>query len=330
MKVITNIINKVNKSELLRRFKELGTVIIEEDKIICLVNEKKLKRKFDNNYNYKLELYGILKDYEEIAQNCGLNKKVEYVIENIEFDIPVFIDSYFNNEIIFRNCIFKKEIRIFNAVNITFENNKYIAENALWYCNTKLYGIIPYYTKNKINKNFVMFVPGMVDNIKFINDELALKRDFSVKNNIKENIMLYLCAKKIEFINSIVNTDSEIMIKAENLIINNTNIKTNETYIEAENIINNNSSIKSINGIIIDNKNNNTKIIDNINSSYIVYNNKEIIKKNIEQEHIKQYKRLLIEKLRIIRNECHNYIFNETTKFSDNLKEENIIKILKK
>lgn len=291
MKKINEIIDKVVayilKKSYLLIIDDIGECNIVDDKIICLVDEDKIKKDSFNSWNYKLVLNGLSKKFreenKEILNKIKLNKNVRYIIENINFDKRVYIDSY-DSEIIFRNCSFTDGISIVNADSVTLENNIYALGDS-----------------NKENK-FGIATRDIEDVkcIKFVNDNICVTNEED--NKILMNLDLF--AKKVEIINTKVTKNSSLLIETKELVINESNISSDELYITADVIESHNSVANIKEGIIAENS-----------SNYV------------DKYTLEQRKKLL-NKLIQIREQCNSCISEKMAEVVTNSQKESVKKVL--
>ena len=264
-----------------------GRIIEDKDRFICIVSQNVINRKCKTGI-YKLEFRGFFyndKETKEIFNYYSLNKPVYYVLENIVFDRSLEFFGNMGTHIIFKNCSFKDGVGIYWADNVVFENNRY-------YDNYPLYSF---------GKTFFSNRHMMVRNLKFINDNFVnsyvgyhptkFGMDFEVSN-------LEIIDTNINVVNNcsdIISNYGGLNIKADKLRIVNSSIDVAEFYLDAKSIdIDENSSIKVSQGMLIENMNEDLDI-NNIMTSYLVYNGvefagnnyKEIVKDKIELQKIR-------------------------------------------
>lgn len=124
---------KARENYLKRFISDIGKIIEEEDRIICYVKQKPLNKYKENEGTYNLKLNGmdlITAGIKEITEEFKLNKPVYYIFDGIKFNTNLEITSIGAN-IIFRNCIFNKNINIYCDKEVIFENNKFINDGSL-------------------------------------------------------------------------------------------------------------------------------------------------------------------------------------------------------
>lgn len=101
--------------------RNLGEVIEEEDRIVCYVNKNKFKKEKVNDYS--ISCHGIYIKDRELARKYKLDKKIVYIIEDIDFKHNrIFIFGNQDCEVIIRNCDFSSSSRINIAGKCTLEN----------------------------------------------------------------------------------------------------------------------------------------------------------------------------------------------------------------
>lgn len=245
------------KNHYMNKLRMYGKCEINEEQIICFVDEVKLKQNSTKNVTYFIELMGFQEIDENILELCGLNKPIKYIIEKIKFDKYIYIDSGSNIEIVFKECEFNERININSVNKITFENNKYITK--------------PNFDEKEI---FSISCRKMEDAncIKFKNDNLIgiQKCNNPVIRKKERLVNTYLNAKKIEIVDCGDIHSDKLHFVTKELIIKNTTIHSKDTYINASDIEGKNSKIFSNNGIVIENDMNNYICIENVSSPYII------------------------------------------------------------
>jgi len=313
------------KRILFKNVRKYGKCKILEDKVICFVDEKKLKKHSNDIFWYKLNLYGIPLGYKEIASKYGFDKPVEYVIEGIKFDKRILVNSY-NADIIFRKCIFSRIVAIDHAANITFENNKYTLKYANY-----VYGLM-----NNPNDYFWLENRdiGEIECIRFINDDLNTVLDNKESKDNGKNLLMkvYLRAKRVEVINSEIKNNTVFLIDTEKLIMENSSINSDEVYITADNIESDNSNVIAKDGVIIESDGQVDSFLSDIESSNIFYNGKEFGREEILEEDkcLHEQRILLLNTLKNIKNNCDEYILKKINEVSNNINNKTVRKILKK
>lgn len=314
------------RKERLKNANKIGKCTINENEILCIVDGDKLKKKSNEHFEYDLSLNGII--YRDIDKKmleiCGLNKPVKYIIENVEFDRKIRINSYFNADIIFKNCIFNGSI-LLDVVSgsVTFEDNKYLANYN--------YGIN--YDKHT---DFYISTRSMngdstVNSIRFKDDYLFVDKNIIYSGN--PVLKLYLSADKTQFINTVMaNKDGELNIKTSELVLDKSTLYVKDAFIEADNIKYNKGFISAKDNVVIDNINTNEDFKGHVYADEVLYNG-ELIKRNHkkdEENDLITKRNNLLNLLKKIKNNCDIYIYGEITRISGDINNQNVTKILKK
>lgn len=192
----------------------LGKIEEQDDKIICYVNNKKL-RKYKEYPYYDIYFMHLLD--KEVLNNLKLNKPIYYVIENMIFDRMLKFSSVPNTYIKFKNCTFTDAIKIYNAGNVVFEDNKYFNNRYV-------------YAFNKY------FLEGTVENLEFINEDFV---DLEEKKKTS-CFGIDVKTKNLKIINTQINANEENGMIAfevkENLIIEDSEVFAPIIDIDAKNI----------------------------------------------------------------------------------------------
>ena len=308
-KKIKKVLYKVVRKLAIQEFTDyLGKIEEYDDKIVCHVNNIKLRRYKESPY-YDICFRHYLD--KETLKKHKLDKPVYYVIENMNFDRMLKFTSLPNTHVIFKNCKFNDAINIMYADNVTFENNKYYNKYNL-------------YLFNKC------FLEGRFCNLEFINENFINSEEEQLKNYFGINVTVDNL--KIKNSQICVNEkNGEISLKVrENLIIEDSKICAPIIDIDSKNIEVDDSELNATIGVNINNENNNE--IENINAPLITYNGVdfskkgEITKENYKLESARQQ---LINKLREIKNHCNNTNNSILNKVSNTLNEKSISKVLK-
>lgn len=279
MKALEKILNKIficyTRNDFFKGANnKLGKCVIEEDRIVCKINNKKLRKKFNKSPFYHFDLNGILinENNKQLCRLCNIDKMIYYVIENMDFDKAIQFSSRGNCQVLFKNCTFNKEISIYYGNDIIFSNNKYYDYEGHYFCGHSFFNVI-----------------SMVKSLKIINDNLFNSIDDNEQSVLPlPKFGLNIKAKNLEIINSNIksNKPGDISIYTNNLVIDSSTISSNQIFIDACNIDYKSSLIESSEGIIIDNENNNN--LYNIFSKTIIYNGVEIQKGEEEIPNKKQ------------------------------------------
>ena len=311
------IYNKARKMYLKQSICNIGKIVEEEDKIICYVEQKKLDRYKGKHRVHALMLNGMNTVNEEsrkIVEGFKLDKPVYYVFENIDFKGAIKFSSRWSN-VIFKNCIFEKNIGIIWADSLTFENNMYSDLFSGYY-----HGDC-FFTGNQIKE------------ITFINDNFVN----SCPNHHPAKFGMNISCGTIKFINSKIDAEypGKIIIKAKKTSIINSDINSSEIYIDSNSIDYSDSLIVANNGVMIENAN--CDFNGEIKSPVICYNGVDLSKKDdqdqdisIEESNLKTSRIVLIETLRKISNNCKYTNQDRIQKIKNNLEKQNIMKVLKR
>lgn len=290
---------------------KIGKVVIEDDKIVCYVDQKMLDRYKGDYPIYNLSLNGInVNSYnEKFVKNLKLNKRVYYVFDGIEFYPGLEMSSFCAN-VTFKNCTFNKNIGIFWGENITFENNKYIDS-----CDVYYYGKC-FLTAHNVNK------------LTFINDKFI--NNYS-KQFGKVNFGMRIDANLVEFINMHMSNEctSILEIKADKTKIENSALGANEVYIDTKTIqTTDDSLITANNGVIIENENYDFK--GGIDSPVIIYNGTDISKAvdkdekiNIDMIEMIESRQNLVNFLNNLKDYC--VTLNNDRTVNDTVNSENVL-----
>ena len=228
MKIIYNHIRKKLAEKLAGNN---GKCEIYEDKIICHVNEEKLKKNSNGPYGYNIIFSGvkipykkyhkttkILSRYERLSRKYDLDKPIYYVIEGVTFYKKInFLMTLKNHNIVLKNCTFHGKIFIDFMDKIIFINNKYKAyENSTDpFVSSDEFTIRTAGNKNDINK------------IEFIEDNIAI---------LSGTLKLHLDAKSIHMSNTSMQHVSEINLNTDSLVMEESNITTTELKLNSQNI----------------------------------------------------------------------------------------------
>ena len=308
---------------------KLGKVEILDDEIVCYVDGKKLKKKEKYLHRYNL-IFKMVNPIKEIYKIYNLQKPVHYIVKDINFDMEVNIMASMRKcHVTFENCTFTTLVRIDFADHLTFKNNKYKA------CTYKDYrSIIPgghfYISTGESQNNKIEFINDTIEvpDLKYIP---VIKAPDNIKTNYikKANIKIWLYAKNITMTNvNLINVES-MDLRADNLIMNDTNIDSKELSIYVKDITANNSTIKTDIADINSETDNAISQIQNININYnhLYVDGIEVNKneKNIDNQSLKlQKQRLeLINSLKKIERTCEKEI-------SEEIKRQPLTKVLKK
>jgi len=120
-KIIKEILRYLAMKELTGN---LGSVVYEDDKLICYVNKRNSKRECLTDYFY---CHGINDSNRNLANAYNLNKPITYVFDKLNFQKNnVVIYGYNDANIIIKNCNFNRELIITNPKGITVLDNTII------------------------------------------------------------------------------------------------------------------------------------------------------------------------------------------------------------
>jgi len=186
-----------------------------------------------------------------------------YIIENVEFLNGLYIKADENTSILFKNCIFHKNIAINSLGEVTFESNRY--------CNDANYPIFPEFFFNAKTRI-----------LKFV------KESFSNNNSILYDVQnifgLNIITKFLVIDDSIMkvsDNSGNIVIDAEETIIfdskidsSKIDIKTNDLYIYG-------STLLGDDYVSIENKNTNNSEISGIETPLFIYNGEAVEKAKV-------------------------------------------------
>lgn len=297
----------MNKKDLKYITDGIGKCMEQDNKIICYISDysfkKYRKRKRLDSY-YLLDLKGID------------DKEVIYFFDNVNFSSFLSLDvtSSINKcSYVFKNCVFRRNINIYNTGKITFEDNKYLPSN-----NTKV-------TDFRISSS-------NTDEIKFINDMCY------VVNKFDSDVTLNLSSDNIEFVNTNVYGNTIMILNSNNLELDNSGLHADEVIITANNINNNNNGNSEIvaNDVLINNKNNNYDFILDIYADSIIFNDVEVdvncnnIILNDSDFKLQKERVNLLYKLRDTLNNCNSDAKKEIDEYSNKIYTSSIKKVLKR
>lgn len=208
--------------------KNLGKIVFLDNKILCYVEEKKIKRILKNTGDY-LRLNGSnIKGLQDIIELYDLDKDIYYIFNKISFvGYELFIEGKNNCNIIFNHCMFDDSVKINCDGSVHFEKNKYIDS-----------------TNNKYSFS-QNYLDVMSNKINIINDTI---RNEEIRANTK-NMSINLEGNIININNSnlITNRESNIQIKSNVLKIESSKLETYDLNIESEKMSISNSELKATN-----------------------------------------------------------------------------------
>lgn len=278
----------------------LGKIVESDDKIICYVNKRKIKKRM---YECTLACFGIRDNEKKLADAFNLNKPIYYIIDGINLEKQeAYIFGYDNCEVIIKNCDFGFGLRVEVNGKCTLDNTNispffksHIRANSLVIKNMKENQISLYSYRGE----FVFEADNKIDikdsNIGNIRNGYKISLIAPNEINIV-NSKIY--GREIECKSSVVNTNEEVLLKASNKV----NLQT-----------------ENIN-------------LTNIESPIIILNGEEIPKeKNIFLSNPLTLKRLeLISLLKKARERCERAKLSHFITYEEELPEQPIKRILKK
>lgn len=311
---IQNTIRQIIISDITNNF---GIVEIYDDKIICYVDNKNLKKIKKGQYlpTYQL-FFNSKKMYsQETLELYKLNKPIHYVIDGMNFNNALIVIGP-EDSVHFKNCTFNDEINISTSGQVIFENNKYVDK----------YGL--YTTRNNLFFNVIAD-----EGVTFINDNYI--NDTSSICYYRPTFNFDVRTKKLTIENSTFKfrrNDGNVNIKTDNLVMNGSDIKCDKPInISAHTIDSYNSSIESNSEINIKNQNleNPLKLIspkiivnDIDMTKYSVINNDSV---NLQKSRIE-----LVKQLKKLRDFCVEENLKSTKVYENTLNERSVVKTIKK
>lgn len=251
---------KEERTQMLNElFGGIGRIVEEDDRFICYVDKKTIEDLHKNGHSYKLEFYGfpisLLEQQKVDILEYRLNKPIYYVIDGFNFDSILKLSSSFDCKVIFKNCTFVDEIYLLSCVDVEFENNTYKDDGYLYYGDPQYF-----LTAHLVNK--LSFV-----NDNFINSEEKKSKD------VKFGILIRN-AKKVEFINTRVETDFPTTINADTIRLDNSRLKGTEFDIKATSVTSSESIMIARDGVIIDDQN--CDFVGDIKAPIVFYNGTDV------------------------------------------------------
>lgn len=282
---------------------DLGKVVEDDKKLICYVDKSKVKT---DKYQSSIACFGIAEKWKKIAKAYNLNKQICYVIDGFEFKEKTHIYSYFDSEVIIKNCNFKKGVYIHTDNKCTIDNTNFAFFS---------YGTIK--AKNLIIKNMKddqIELLGTDCNIYFKADERINIIDSSINTNSNNGtVFTYFVAPLINIINSQIKSQL-IECKALNTITDENSSLTATVIISLE--------TDDFNSI-------------NITAPTILLNNEEISKENdsiilkkiTNKLTLKRHE--LIRTLKNVKKECIRKNSERLSKYKSELESQPIGKTLK-
>jgi len=316
-KVKNKIYNEARNAYLRQSICNIGRIVETDDKIICYVEQEALDKYKGNKPIYDLMLRGmnaVTDGIRETTEAFGLDKKVEYIFDGIKFENGLKFTSTWCN-VIFKNCIFDKNIYITWGNEITFENNKYIDDFDVYFLG-----------------NFFL-TANMVKRITFINENFVNSSKYVYSKPI---FGMKIDAREVEFIDSVVvcqNTGG-IKIDAVQTKLENSAFIGKDIDIKSTTIKSSDTSITGKESVVIENTN--CDFDGNIKSPIVFYNgidlsneNVEKIKVDIEEAKLRGARERVILELRRIRDYCLLLNEEKVQKVRDELNGKIVSKVLK-
>ena len=291
---------------------KLGKIEEKEEKIICYVDNKKLKKYKSGRYIKKYELTLKSKNVypKDILDAYKINKPIDYVINNMNFKEILTLIAGEDINVIFLNCKFNEKISVYTDGEVRFENNEYYNDDrwGLYFC--------------EIN----------CKKLKILNNNFINKSHYSREKNFGMKID----TTDLEIINSNFNikkNEDVISIIANKVYIEDSDIKChNEIYIKADELKVLGAKIKSETEVDIDNKNNDNYVIG-VTSPKTIYNGVDLTKYyllNSENLELQKVRISLVEKLRELRDNCIKINSIELKEVENTLNNRSVVKTMKK
>jgi len=311
------IYNEARNAYLRKSICNIGRIVETEDKIICYVEQEALDKYKGNSPSYDLMLRGmnvVTDGIREITEAFGLDKEVDYIFDGIKFDTGLQFTSTWCN-VIFKNCIFNKNIGIIWGREITFENNKYTDDFDVYFLGN------------------CFFTANMVKKLTFINENFVNSSTYVYSKPV---FGMKIDAREVEFIDSVVVCENEggVKIDAVNTRLENSAFIGKDINIKSTMIKSIDTSITGKESVIIENTN--CDFDGNINSPIVFYNgidlsNKrdEKVKVDIEEAKLIQARRKFVQELRRIRDYCLLKNEEKVQKVRDELNSQTVSKVLK-
>lgn len=182
-----------------------------------------------------------------------------YIIENVEFVNGLQVKAEENTHIVFKNCIFHKNVLINSSGEVIFENNQY-------------YGDANYPTLP------IFFFTCNANNLRLVNESFENKIQHI--GNIRNIFGLNITATFLTIDNSTIllkNSDEKLNITAKETLVFDSIIDCFDIEINSDDIYIYSSSILATDSISIENTNIDNSEISGIESSLFIYNG-EVIK----------------------------------------------------
>ena len=115
----------------------LGSVVEEDDKLICFVNKENFKDfetycpcDCSTDVTYYIDCVDFKEKYAQLVEKYNLNKQIVYVFDKLEFYSKVEIRCNKNSEIQVQNCKFTKKLKIETIGDCTLINT-FIASSTI-------------------------------------------------------------------------------------------------------------------------------------------------------------------------------------------------------
>lgn len=297
--------------------KNIGDIIEIDDKIICFVNQKKLDRSGrDGSSLYKLQLNGFNKNCgqtKEVMEELELDKPIYYIFDHIEFKTGLNFSSHFAH-VVFRNCTFHKNIGIFWADDVTFENNTYLD----WYSG--------YYYGN-------CFLYGNVGSLTFQDENFINHYQYPCSTQFGMNLNV----DKLKVCRSFIQTDKQanLNIFSKDTVIQQSKIQAAEIYLETDSISIDNSSIIGKNGVMIENSKYDFSGV--VQSPVVIYNGvefsnygKDTISIDSNTCELTEARLQLVQQLRSMKDACNQVNREKLNNMSTELQNRSAVKTLER
>lgn len=207
MNKIKNFLYGFIKNQLKKQLTgNMGKVVEDDDKIICYVKKNKCSKY--NRYSFIIISRILNEQDKKLSKLYNLDKKIVYLIENIDFNKNVRIFGYNDCDFIIRNCKFNGYLTVSINGDCNFNNVSIIGQT-----------LLTIGAKNLTFKNV-----NLKNKFKYAYDDLPIYIGADDKLNIidskigdakKSNISLY-SGKSINILNSDIKAN-EVDIKSKNI-----------------------------------------------------------------------------------------------------------------
>lgn len=309
MKKISEMIINFKRRRILKNiFGFSGKIEIEEDRIVGLVSKLSLNYTYKNKDAYGMCLCGYDSKKLSLEDREYFSKKpIYYVFEDIVFDKGVTVETFFDVNVIFRNCTFNDYVRLDGVSNIVFENNKYIT----------------------LNNQGKEFFTGYGKNIEFIDDNFV-----NSDNNV--NFGMDINFNVVEFVDSNIEIDkksnSKFLVKAKELLLDNVTIDCPYICFNCEDIICLDDSVIGANKRIDVNNNIGNFNIMSVIAPFVIHNGSLVrtVDSNKSKNNLISSRQKLIEELKVISRYFSNINNSEIKKTHDDINNRSIKRILSK